>query len=269
MGEAGEAAGEQRVVCEHGADADHDGVVPRPHLVHLRRRGAPGDHQALRSAAGSEAVGGHGEFERHERTCIHGPENEPVIDAPGLGGERADADRQPRRPQVDVPAPVDARIRILDGRDDAGDAGGDHRLATGRRTAVVGAGFEGHRHRRAAGLLAGLRQRHRLGMRTSTRLREAAPDDKGSLRGRLPDHGAHGRIGPCVAQPAPGERQRLTHHPFVDRGLLGRRQDGRGRAAVGRHQPASRPTAPSPAGPSSPVSSPISSSKSFASRKLR
>ena len=51
--------------------------------------------------------------------------------------------------QIGRALPGDERMRIFDGVDEPGDAGGDDRLAAGRRPPVVAARFEGHVEGRA------------------------------------------------------------------------------------------------------------------------
>src|SRR6202790_3551150 len=124
----------------------------------------------------------------------------------------------------------------------------------------MGTWLKRHVERGAAGGLAGMRKRHRFGMRPSAGLRPAAPDNDAVLD----HHGADGGIGPGAALPAPAKRQRQLHEALVDslrfpgllRELLFQNAEDHLRNRAIRAS-------------SSPESSPSTASKSLASRKLR
>src|SRR6266702_8603048 len=107
--------------------------------------------------------------------------------------------------------PRHLRIGILDRRHHARYAGGNHGIRTGRRAAEMRTGFERDIERGAAGGFAGAPERLPLGVGPAARLGPAAADNDAVL-----DHdGAHGRIGPGAALPAPPERQRELHEALV------------------------------------------------------
>ena len=117
-------------------------------------------------------------------------------------------DLDPRRFQPLDAEAVGARIGIADRDHHLGRAGlGEQGRAGGPAAAVMGAGLERHIDGRAARGLAGLRQRHRLGMRPAAGLGPAAADDHIVLH----DHAADMGIGRGPAAAALAERDRRRH----------------------------------------------------------
>ena len=191
---------------------------------------------------------------------------------------------QPAEHRYSVPLPRHFRIGIIHRADDARDARGNDRVRTGRRFAVVRAGFKRHIERRAARRLACLRQRLGFRMRTAAIVRPGAAEDHAVL-----DHdGAHGRIRPRASEPTPTEGQRKLHEAKIVRArhwfdtavsrmgfsdLLAVKpravpfENGDEAFQIKRRRCYFRTCAGR--GSSSPDNSPSTASKSFASRKLR
>ena len=153
--EAGDAAGEVGVVGEHGADADHDRVVPAAQGVGHAARGLGGDPAAFAAMRGDAAVERGGELQRHQRAALCQTQDEAGGDLGGLVLQHALLHGDAGGAQAGEPGAVHARIGVAQGDDDAGDAGLDQRVGAGRGAAPVGAGFEGDVGGRASGGRAG------------------------------------------------------------------------------------------------------------------
>ncbi len=171
----------------------------------------------------------------------------------------------------------DLGIRILERRDDAGNASGDDRVGAGRGLAVMGARLERHVERRPARLAAGATERLDLRMRPAARLGPATPDDDRSRSIAAHHDGPHRRIGPRIAEASPPEGKGERHEAgIVGVGCRHRssaRDDGaylcpRGANGHARYAPRYLRTGAA-ALSSSADSSPNTRSKSLASRKLR
>ncbi len=191
-----------------------------------------------------------------------------IADAPEMPGmivrrlcrTKPDIDRNPGGAKPRMALPGNFRVGILDRRHHARNAGGDDGIRAGRRLADMRTRLQRHVERGAARGLAGVIERHGLGMGTAACLRPAAADNDA-----VPDHdGADGGIGPGPALPAPPERQRQIHEAPVG----GFRQFGFLGVLVFQNTEDHLRNVASRAS-SSPDSSPSTASKSFASRKLR
>ena len=90
-------------------------------------------------------------------------------------------------------------------------SGGHQRIRAGRRLAVVAARLEGAVERRASGALAGLGERHGLGVRLSRRQVPPAADDFSVAH----QDGAHQGVGMRAAAASLGQGERLVHIQFV------------------------------------------------------
>ena len=212
IGHARQPAGQQRIVGQRRADADHDGVALGAQQMNALAGGFAGDCNRQPPRGAGLAVGRDRELEGHL-----GP---TVAHAPNVAGEvvraplRADADvdRNAGRAQPRVAGAGHFGIGVFDRRDDAGDAGLDDCVGARRRFAEMRARLERDVKRRAARGVAGAPQRLDLGMRPPARLRPAAADHDAVLD----DHRADGGIGPGTAKPAPPERQRQRHEAGVN-----------------------------------------------------
>jgi hypothetical protein len=187
-------------------------------------RHRPGDPQALRPGRRAEAVAGTGELEMDGRAAPRHPGDVADMVARRLRPHQPGLDRHAPLAQERVAASRDPGIRILDRADHPGDAGGQDRLGAGRRAAVMGAGLQGDVEGRAAGGLAGGRERQRLPVRAPARRGRPRPED--APRIRLDHDGAHRRVRPRGAEAAPAQRQGEAHEGRVvahDAGLMGAR----------------------------------------------
>src|SRR3954451_2667185 len=152
------------------------------------------------------------------------------------------------------------RIGILDRCHHPLDAGRDHGVGARRRLAEMRARLERDIERGATRRFARPQQGFGLGMRAATRFRPAAADDHAVLY----DDRTHSRIGPGAPLPASAERERKLHEATVGvlgfakllRELVFQNPEDHLRIAASRAS-------------SSPESSPSTSAKSLASRKLR
>jgi len=189
----------------------------------------------------------------------------------GLSPAETDLDGDAGGAQLGMALAAHARIGILDRRDDPGDAGLDDGLGAGRRAAVVGTRLQRDIHRRAAGRLAGPIECHALGMRAPAGMGHAAPDDE-RARGRVShDDGTDGGVGGGMTEVARAEGERRRHEARIEH-LSGtrRRRGGEGfrrNRWSGHGQLSSCSRLRGMISP--PASSPMISSKSLASRKLR
>ena len=208
------------------------------------RTASPVIATGLRPGAARFAVGRYRELEHHI-----GPAGGHAQDMAGMRAPRfvragADIDRDAGGAQPRVTRAGHFRIGILKRRDDARQSGGNHRVRTGRRFAVMRARLERDVERPSPRRRAGAAQGLHFGMRPPAGLRPAASDNAAVLD----DHRADGRVWPGAAEPAAPKRQSKRHEtPIVRRSV---------RRA--RHSAAS-----------SPDNSASAVSKSLASRKLR
>ena len=192
---------EGRVIGKHGAYADHDGIGHGPHEMHAVIGAGTGD-------GGTNPAGGRDETVRRERhlELDEGPaEPHPgemaAMVEPRLVLAEADIDIYAVGAQHGEAAPAHARVRISDGADDAHDAGAGQRVRTGRRAAVVRAGFKRHIGCRATGRSAGMGDGGGFAMRTAARLGQTTAHD-GAIAHQ---HAADGRIRPGEPEPAPAK----------------------------------------------------------------
>ena len=191
-----------------------------------------------------------------------------VADPPEMAGvivssfraTQAHIDHDSGRAQLGMALPRHLRIRILDRRRHARDAGGDYRVDAGRRFAEMRTGLQRYIERGATRGLAGALQGFGFGMGPPARLGPAAADDDAILDHDRADRG----IRPGAALPAPAERQCELHEALVGGfGLFG----FRGVLVFQNAEDHLRNVAIRPS--SSAESSPSTASKSLASRKLR
>ena len=253
---AGEAHGHQRIVGPDGADADHDRVVGGAQDVDEPVGGHAGDGEAgIVRAAGGEAVRRFRELQGHGGPALAHPQQVSTVVAPG--GIRADtADHlDPMLAAVGEAAPGNEGVGVLDGVNQARNAGRDHGLAAGWRRAVVAARFQRDVKRRAPGVRPGLRQRDALAVRATAVAGAAAPDDAPRLDHERADAG----VGRGAPQAVPAERQGRVHEASIVR---------RDAVAGSRHRRSGACPA-APAASASPESSSINVLKSRVSRKSR
>ncbi len=255
-----QAAGQNRIIRQHGADADQDGVALRAQQMHARLRRLARDRDRLVAGGADLVVGGDGELQDHMGALVADAAEMPGVIVGGFRGAQANIDRDPGRAKFGMPLPGHFRIGVFDRRHHARNAGGDHRIDARRRFAEMRTGLQRHIERGAPRRLTGPSQRLGLGMRPSAGLRPATADDDAVLD----DDRADGRVRPGAPQPAPAERQRKLHEALVRRfGFFGFL-----RVLVFQNAEDHLRNVATRAS-SSAESSPSTASKSLASRKLR
>ena len=208
---AGQAAGRERIVRQHGADADQDGVTLRAQQMHPRPAASPVMATGSSPAAAIFSSAGCRELEDHMWAFVpDAPEMSSMV-VGRLDGTRPDIDRYTGGPEPGMAPPGYLRIGILDRRHHAGDAGGEDGVNARRGFARnANRARASHRGLRLGGLLASS-QRLLLGMGAAAGLGPAAADDHAIL-----DHdAADGGIGRGAAPAAPAERQREAHKMLV------------------------------------------------------
>jgi hypothetical protein len=139
-----QAAGQLRIVGQHRADPDHDGVAASPHLEDAVACGFVGDRHRLSARQARLAVSRNRELNHHVRPPLRHARDVPGVIAPRLVRTKPDLDGDTFRPHALVSLPGHLRIRIFQRRDDAGDARTDNGVSAGRRLAVMRARLEGH-----------------------------------------------------------------------------------------------------------------------------
>ena len=122
--------------------------------------------------------------------------------------------------------PINTRIRILKTDDDATNAGTNHRLATGGRSAVMAAGFQGHHKRSTTRRIPGLFQstHFRMGLATAG-VKPLSHKVPIAIQNHSPDEG----VGTGVTFSEGSKGQRPTH-PELPHQL-------RGNSCSERHSP--------------------------------
>ena len=208
---ARQAAGQKRIIRQHGADADQDGVALRAQQMHARLRRLARDRDRLVAGGADLVVGGDRELQDHMGALVADAAEMPGVIVGGFRGAEADIDRDPGGAKFGVALPGHFRIGVLDRRHHARNAGRNHRIDAGRRFAEMRTGLQRHIERGAARGLAGPSQRLGLGMRPAAGLGPATADDDAVLD----DDRADGRVRPGAPQPAPAERQRKLHEALV------------------------------------------------------
>ena len=232
--EAGQAAGQRRIVGERGAAADHDRVVGRAQPVAARPRRLAGDPSAGAGPGRDAPVERGRELQGHERPAGALLEEEAGVQRLGLGAHQPEVDLDPGLPQLRDALAVDPPVGAERRGDHPAHAGVDQRHGAGRRAAVVRAGLERDVDRGAERARAGPAQRLDLGVRPAARLGPAAAHDAAVLDHHAADRG----VRPGAAEAALGQPQRQRHEAAVE--LIRRRR----RHRVGR-RPRLRSRSPS------------------------
>ncbi len=117
-----QAAGQHRIIRQHGADADQDGVALRAQQMHARLRRLARDRDRLVAGGADLVVGGDGEFQDHMRALVADAAEMPGVIARGFRGTQADIDRDPGRAEFGMPLPGHFRIGVFDRRHHARNA---------------------------------------------------------------------------------------------------------------------------------------------------
>ena len=221
--EARQPAGQQRIVIDDGLAPDEDGIGAGAQEVSLRARfrarrprrltAAPRGTCPLASSASFTCTSGRRSVTRRMWPAA-------IQCASRAIGPRSHGDARGAQPRQ--PAAGDARVGILDGADDAADAGRDDGVGARRRGAVMRAGLQRHVQGRPARLRPRAAQGFRLRVRTAAAGGDTARDH---LAGRLiRDDGADGRV--WRRRAALREPQGNRHHVSIKPGT-GRRSHER------------------------------------------
>ncbi len=120
---AGQPAGQVRIVGQHRADADQDGVALRAHLVDTGARRFAGDAGGLAPGKTGLAVGGHRKLEQHLRAALAHPAEVAGVGPRRLLGAEAAFDRDAALAKLGVALPCHRRVGVLQRRDDTRNAG--------------------------------------------------------------------------------------------------------------------------------------------------
>ena len=204
------AGRQQRVVGEDGADADRDRVgfgtpaVDQPAAALARYPG-----RVSRRGRG-RAVDGHRQLQRHQRQAGAGVLAEGLVQQPGrrrLGAGR-ELDLDPAVAEDSGAATGRLLGRVVGADHDPRDAGLEDRVRARGLAAVMGAGLEGHVHRRPGRVLAArsaILESGPLGVKAAEGRVEAFTDD----RAAADDHRADQRVRADPAAASLGQLQRL------------------------------------------------------------
>ncbi len=199
---ARQAAGQHGIVRLYGPDPDQDGIALRAQQMHACSRGFAGHRDRLAAGPADLVIGRHRQLEDHMRTLVADAPEMPGMIVRGFLRAEPDIDCYAAGVKPGVALPGYFRIGILDRRHHARDPGGPMiASAAGRRLADMRARLQRHIERGAAGGLAGLQERHRLGMRAAAGLGPAAPTMTPSLTTTAPTAGL-GQLRPCPRRPS-------------------------------------------------------------------
>ena len=187
--------------------------MPGAQEMRVAPGGFAGDPAALAAAGGDPGIEGRGQFERDQRTPGANPHE--VTCEKVFGFVRADArlHLDSGAAQRRDAAAVDSRIGISHGDDHPGGAGGDQRLHARRRSAMMGAGFEGRVNRGAFRPAAELLEGGRLGMGAALFPGMRARGDAAALHYDAADR----RVRPGAAERPAGQGDRCQHVAAVSR----------------------------------------------------
>ncbi|ENN85865.1 hypothetical protein RHSP_17832 [Rhizobium freirei PRF 81] len=213
--EAGNPAGQFRIVSNRRADADEDGVAFGAQHLHIRPGGIAGDANLPLARFADHAIGGNGKLQSHVGTVPRLAHEVACQGSPALRLENAGIDFNAGVAQHIDAAPGNALVGIGDADDDARDAVGDQSLGAGWCLAVMRAGFERYIGRRAPRRFTGFGKRLRLGMWTTADSRDATANDHAILD----DQAADRRIGGGQPQMRARQADCFRHETLVFRPL--------------------------------------------------
>src|SRR3974390_1002527 len=151
----GQTGRELRVVGEHCADPDQDGVVLRAQLKYALTCALAGDRGGLASGKARFAVGRYGELEQHMRTRSRHARDVARMRAPRFVRTKSDVDLDALLAQPRMALARDLRVRVFQRGDNARNTGADDGVGARRRLAGVRAWLERGVHRRAPRILLG------------------------------------------------------------------------------------------------------------------
>ena len=176
------AGGEQRVVGEDGADPDRDRVRFGPPAMDQLAAALAGDPGRVAGRGRGGAVERHRQLQRHQRQPGAGVLAERLVEEPGGGRLRPGRELDLDAAVAEDPgaAPGGLLGRVVGADHDPRDPGLEDRVGAGRLAAVVGAGLEGHVHRRPGRVLAAgpaVLERRPLGVELAEGRVEALADD--------------------------------------------------------------------------------------------
>ena len=146
------ARAQQRVVCEHGANAYHDGSGGGAPLVDVLARGASGDPLGVPRAAGDLAVEGHGVFHGDVGGLVRDVVHPCAVERSALVCEHSLEHLDAGLAQRSNALAGNQRVGVCRTHHHAGDARVYERLGAGGLLALVAAGLERHVHRGPRGV---------------------------------------------------------------------------------------------------------------------
>jgi hypothetical protein len=231
MLEARQAAGQFRVIRQHGAHAHQDRIALRAEQVDAGLCLRPGDGGALAHATGDLVIGGKCQFQNHLGTFPRDPGEEARHVPPRFICHQAGFESNPGAFKNGVAAARDARVRVLDGGNDTGDPCPHQRLRTGAGPAMMRAGLQRHIGSGAACGFARHVQGFRFGVGPAAGLRP--PDTQKAAV--LDDHAADIGVFRRGAQRPAAKPERMVHPAGVVSCHRSRRCP---------HRPKARPEAP-------------------------
>ncbi len=200
-------AGEQRIVLEHGADADHDGGQPVARFVHMMAGSFARDPAAVAGVRGNFAVERHRVLERDERCLVRDVVEENLVYAAAFILAHAGFDLDACVAQNLCAFSGHQRIRVQTADEHPANLVLDDRIRARRRASPVAARLKRDVQVGACAVLSAVRERVALGMQAADVLVPAFTDDFTVLD----DHAADHRIRIDVTGSALGQRQRPTH----------------------------------------------------------
>ena len=145
-----DAAGELRIVRQHGADADQNARAAVSGLVYMFARRFARNPAGSARAGGNLPVHGHGVFQDDIRRFRADVVKEDFIQPPAFRLQHAGHDLHARLPQDPHALARHERVGVKTPDHHAGDAAFQNGLRAGRGLSVMAAGFERDVERRAA-----------------------------------------------------------------------------------------------------------------------
>ena len=207
-----QAAGQQRIVCQHRSDADHNPAEVTPQLLDVRSCSLSGDPFGLSRESRDLSIQSHGIF--HDNIGRSGPDivKKHLVGPVTFLSQDALRDLHSVVPEDLNPLAADHRIRIAAAYDHSPDPGFQNRVRAGRLLPVVTAGLQSYIHGRTGRRFRAVLQRVPLCVQISVPLvipladhRPVVPDDHG------PDHG----VGRYPSAALFSQLQRPPHIEFI------------------------------------------------------
>lgn len=205
-----DAAGEERIVREHGADADHDAGQAVSRFMNVAPRGFARDPAAVAGVGGDLAVERHRVLEYDERGPVGDIVEKHLVNLAALGLAHAGFDLDAGIAQDLRTLSGDERIGVETADEHAADAVLDDRVCAGRGAAPVAARLQRDVKIGSGCILGAVREGVALGVKAADVLVPALSDDAAVLDNDAADHG----VGVYMTRAACGERQSTAHIVF-------------------------------------------------------